>query len=40
MSELIVKTIDDLHHGRTSWRVYALLNIPALIAGFIAGVLH
>ena len=37
MSELIVKTVQDLRCGRTSWRVLAMLSVPALIAGIAAG---
>lgn len=39
MSELIVKTVQDLRFGRTSWRVVLLLSIPALVAGVVAGLL-
>ena len=37
MSRLITNVVDDLHAGRQSWRVMLLLTIPALAAGFIAG---
>ena len=37
MSHLIDHTLQDLRTGRTSWRVYMLLAIPALIAGVLAG---
>jgi len=39
MSHLIGHTLQDLRAGRTSWRVYMLLAIPALIAGVLAGLL-
>jgi len=39
MSELIVKTVEDLRWGRASWRVMTMLSIPALVAGLIAGLL-
>ena len=39
MSHLMSHTVQDLRAGRTSWRVYLLLAIPALIAGVLAGLL-
>lgn len=37
MSRLISSVVNDLHAGRQSWRVILLLTIPALAAGFLAG---
>ena len=37
MSRLISGVVNDLHAGRQSWRVMLLLTIPALAAGFLAG---
>lgn len=40
MSDLITRTIADLHTGATTWRVMLLLCIPALLAGLIAGLVQ
>jgi hypothetical protein len=40
MSTIIHQTILDLRWGRETWRVLLLLSIPALAAGFAAGLIH
>jgi hypothetical protein len=40
MSALIVKTVEDLRTGRTSWRVLLLLSVPAFTAGLAAGLVR
>lgn len=40
MSEIVVRTVEDLRTGRTSWRVLLMLNLPAFAAGVIAGLVH
>lgn len=37
MSELVNRTVQDLRAGRTSWRVLMMLNVPAFVAGILAG---
>ena len=39
MSELVIRTIDDLRGGRQSWRVLLMLTVPAFAAGIAAGLL-
>jgi hypothetical protein len=39
MSELIVKTVEDLRIGRTSWRIMLMLGIPSLLAGAVCQLL-
>lgn len=38
MSALIARTVIDLRSGRQTWRVFALLALPAFAAGVIAGI--
>jgi hypothetical protein len=40
MSEIVIRTAQDLRAGRTSWRVLLLLNVPAFAAGIAAGLLQ
>ena len=40
MSELIVHTLQDLRAGRESWRVLLALSIPALLVGFVIGLMQ
>ena len=35
MSKIVEKTILDLRNGRTTWRVYGLLSIPAALIAVI-----
>ena len=37
MSEIVVRTVEDLRWGRTSWRVLLMLTVPAFLAGVLAG---
>lgn len=37
MSELVVQTVQDLRAGRTSWRVIAMLTLPAFVVGIATG---
>lgn len=39
MSELIAHTVSDLRSGESSWRVKALLFIPALALGITLGLI-
>ena len=39
MSELITHTVSDLRAGKTSWRVMALLFLPALALGITLGLI-
>ena len=39
MSEIVVRTVQDLRMGRTSWRVLLMLSVPAFVAGIAAGLL-
>lgn len=40
MSEIVIRTVEDLRTGRTSWRVLLMLNVPAFVAGIAAGLVH
>ncbi|HEX6098000.1 MAG TPA: hypothetical protein VF432_16860 [Thermoanaerobaculia bacterium] len=40
MSELVVRTVQDLRAGRTSWRVLVVLNVPAFAIGVAAGLVQ
>jgi hypothetical protein len=40
MNALIVRTMHDLRGGRETWRVFALLCLPAFAAGVAAGVIR
>ncbi len=38
MNTLIVRTMHDLRGGRQTWRVFALVCLPAFVAGIYAGI--
>jgi hypothetical protein len=40
MNALLDRTIHDLRGGRETWRVFALLCLPAFIAGVFTGIIH
>lgn len=40
MSEIVIRTVEDLRTGRTSWRVLLFLALPALAAGIAAGLVR
>lgn len=33
MSRIVSETLQDLRGGRQSWRVYAVVGLPAFVAG-------
>jgi hypothetical protein len=40
MSEIVIRTVEDLRAGRTSWRVLLMLITPAFAAGVAAGLVR
>ncbi|HEX2832208.1 MAG TPA: hypothetical protein VHW00_04295 [Thermoanaerobaculia bacterium] len=40
MNAFIVRTMYDIRGGRQTWRVFALVCLPAFAAGIVAGVVR
>ncbi len=37
MTQFVISAYSDIRHGRESWRVYLMFSIPALVTGFVVG---